>query len=250
MPRSVFLLPLAFAAALAGPAVALDLNNMSDAERSAFDAEVRSYLLAHPEVLVEAVNALDAKQQSQQTSTDATLVKSNADAIFKDGTSWVGGNPNGNVTLVEFTDYRCAYCRKAYDQVSELVKSDGNIRFVVKEFPILGEQSTISSRYAIAVLQADGPAAYAKVHDALITFRGEVNPQSLTRLSDQMGLNAKDLLARMDSDAVTKVINDNLTLGQTLQISGTPTFVLADQMVRGYMPLDGMRDLVGKVRQE
>lgn len=252
MPR--FRLALAFALALAAPLAApaapLDLTNMSDSDRAAFQQEVRTYLLAHPEVLVEAIKELDARQAAQQEQSDVQLVKSNADALFKDGYSFVGGNPDGNVTLVEFLDYRCAYCRKAYDEVSQLVKGDGNIRFVVKEFPILGQQSEISSRYAIAVMQADGPAAYAKVHDALMTFRGEVNATSLTELSAKFGLDAKDLLARMNSDAVTQVITENRSLGDTMQISGTPTFVLADQMIRGYLPLDGMKEIVTKVRSE
>lgn len=244
---------LILAAALtlaAHAAPALDFQNLSDSDRAALDAEIRSYLLAHPEVLVEAMQALDQKQQAAQAQTDATLVKSNADAIFKDGYSWVAGNPDGNVTVVEFLDYRCAYCRKAYDEVSDLVKKDGNIRFIVKEFPILGQQSEISSRYAIAVMQADGPAAYAKVHDALMTFRGEVNAESLTTLSQKFGLDAKDLLARMNSDAVTKVINQNRALGDQLQIQGTPTFVVADQMVRGYLPEEGMQHIVDEVRKE
>jgi protein-disulfide isomerase len=252
MPR--FRLALAFALALAAPLAApaapLDLTAMSDSDRAAFQQEVRTYLLAHPEVLVEAIKELDSRQAAQQQQSDVQLVKSNANALFKDGSSYVGGNPNGNVTLVEFLDYRCAYCRKAYDEVNQLVKTDGNIRFVVKEFPILGQQSEISSRYAIAVLQADGPAAYAKVHDALMTFRGEVNTASLTELSGKFGLDAKDLLARMNSDAVTKVITTNRSLGDQMQISGTPTFVLADQMVRGYLPLDGMKEMVTKVRSE
>lgn len=244
---------LILAAALtlaAHAAPALDFQNLSAADRAALDAEIRSYLLTHPEVLVEAMQALDQKQQAAQAQSDATLVTSNADAIFKDGYSWVAGNPQGNVTVVEFLDYRCTYCRKAYEEVSDLVQKDGNIRFIVKEFPILGPQSDISSRYAIAVMQANGPEAYAKVHDALMTFRGEVNADSLTKLSQRFGLDAKDLLARMNSDAVTQVINKNRALGEQLQIQGTPTFVIADQMVRGYLPEAAMQQIVDKVRKD
>ncbi|MDE3027180.1 MAG: thioredoxin domain-containing protein [Paracoccaceae bacterium] len=236
--------------ALAGPATAIDFNALSPADRSALDTEIHNYIVTHPEVLVEAYTALQTKQADAQANADAALVKANADAIFKDGYSYVGGNPKGNITLVEFTDYRCTYCRRAYNEVNELVKSDGNIRFIVKEFPILGDQSTISARYAIAVMQADGPAVYDKIHDALITFRGEVNKDSLTRLSNQFGLNATDLLARMDSPEVTKVINENHALGNALQINGTPTFVVADQMWRGYVPLDNMRQILAKIRSE
>lgn len=240
-------LGLIAALALAGPAAAFDLNNMTDAERSAFREEVHKYLIEHPEVLVEAVDALNAKQAKAQQDADLNLVKDNGDAIFRDGYSWVGGNPNGDITLVEFTDYRCAYCRKAYSEVDALVKGDGNIRFVIKEFPILGDQSTISAKFAIAVLQT-APEAYPKVHDALITMRGEVNDASLTRLATEQGLDAAAILKRMEGPEVAKVIDDNHALAAKLQINGTPTFVLQDQMLRGYVPLDAMKQIVDKVR--
>lgn len=243
-----FFLALGLGLALAGPVAALDLGNMTPAEKSAFDAEVRSYLLAHPEVLVEAIKSLDARQAQQQAQSDAEMVKANATALFKDAHSWVGGNPQGDVTLVEFMDYRCTYCRHAYQEVNNLVKTDGHIRFVVKEFPILGPQSDLSARYAIAVLQAKGPEAYAKVHDALMTFRGEITQQSLAVLSKKLGLDVTDIFGRMNSDAVTTIINENRALADKLQIQGTPTFVLADQMLRGYLPEAAMKQIVAKAR--
>lgn len=244
-------LALCLGLGLAAPADALDVSTpLTPADKAAIDAEVRDYLVSHPEVLMEALQALDARQQAAQAQSDADLVKANAAALTQDPASWVGGNPNGNVTLVEFMDYRCPYCRKAYDEVSNLVKADGNIRFVVKEFPILGPQSELSARFAIAVLQADGPAAYAKAHDALMTFRGEVSQQSLTELAGKLGLDAKDLQARMGSDAVSQVIAANRALADKLAIQGTPTFVVADQMVRGYLPEAGMKEIVDKARAE
>ncbi len=181
----------ALAFALAAPAFATDLGAMTDAEKQAFRAEVKAYLLENPEVLVEAMNVLNARQAAADAQNDATLVKTNADAIFNDPASWVGGNPEGDITLVEFTDYRCGYCRKAYDEVSELVKSDGNIRFIVKEFPILGEASLTSARFAIAVRQIAGDAAYKQAHDALITLRGDPTPETLGRLATELGLDAR-----------------------------------------------------------
>lgn len=244
------LLALCLGLALAVPAGALDLQNLSAADRAALDAEIRAYIVAHPEVLVEAMNALEAKQAAQQADADAGLVKANRSQIEADGYSWVAGNPQGDVTLVEFLDYRCPYCRKAYDAVGELVKGDGKIRFVVKEFPILGPQSELASRFAVAVMQADGPEAYGKVHDALMTFRGEITPQSLGMLATKFGLDGQDLLGRMNSEAVSKVLADNRALGEKLAISGTPTFVLADQLIRGYLPEDQLKAMVAKVREE
>lgn len=235
---------------LAAPARATDLGAMTDAERQAFRDEVRAYLLENPEVLVDAMDVLQQRQADQQAAGDASLVQSNADSIFHDNHSWVGGNPEGDVTLVEFMDYRCTYCRKSYSEVEELVKSDGNIRFVVKEFPILGEQSELSARFAIATLQMAGDEVYKKAHDTLITFRGKVTKPNLSQLAGKLGLDAEKVLARMDSPEVDKVISQNMALAQRLQISGTPTFVLEDQMLRGYVPLDGMRQIVGEVRAD
>jgi protein-disulfide isomerase len=178
------------------------------------------------------------------------MISVNSAAIFQDENSWVGGNLQGDITLVEFVDYRCGYCRKAHDEVAQLVQSDGNIRFILKEFPILGDQSVISSRFAIATRMVAGDAAYKSVHDALIAFKGTVGPESLARLAADLGLDAAPILAKMDSDEVTAVIRDTHQLAARLQINGTPTFVLGEQMLRGYVPLDGMKKLVAEIRAQ
>lgn len=238
----------ALALALAAPAQATDLTAMTEAEREAFRAEVRTYLVEHPEILLEAMDVLNARQAALEAQNDAELVKTHAEVLFNDPASWVGGNPEGDITVVEFTDYRCGYCRKAYDEVAELVKSDGNIRFIVKEYPILGEASLISARFAIAVRQIAGDAAYEQAHDALITLRGEPTAETLRRLAGKLGLDADAVLARMDAPEVTAIIQANHTLGEQMGINGTPTFVIDGTMVRGYVPLDGMRQIVASER--
>ena len=241
---------LAALAALALPAAALDLTDLDAAEREALHAEIRAYLLDNPEVIMEAVAVLEQRQAAEQAQGDAQVVATNADALFHDDHSWVGGNPDGDITLVEFMDYRCGYCRRAAPEVSELVENDGDIRFVVKEFPILGEQSVMASRFAIAVLQREGDASYKRAHDALVDFRGEIGRDTLTRLAENLGLEAKPLLEHMDSDAVTKVIARNHDLASRLQITGTPTFVFEDRMLRGYVPLDKMQQIAARIREE
>src|SRR5690554_6664573 len=117
---------------LTAPAQAFDITDMSDAERSALRAEIRAYLLDNPEVIMEAVEVLEQRQAEAQARCDVDLVRINAEAIFNDGHSWVGGNPEGDITLVEFTDYRCGFCRRAHDDLTQLLELDGNIRFIVK----------------------------------------------------------------------------------------------------------------------
>lgn len=238
------------ATVLAGPALAFDITAMTDAEKKAFRDEVRAYLLDNPEVLMEAINILEQRDQLAAIEQDKQLLAEYHDAIFNDPASYVGGNPDGDVTVVEFIDYRCGYCRKAWQEVDKLVESDGNIRFVLKEFPILGEGSMLSSRFAIAVLQLHGNEAYKKAHDALLSLRADATPERLRGVAEELGLDADDIAAHMDKPEVTAVIEANHKLAQTLQISGTPTFVIDGTFVRGYVPLDGMRQIVAGQRQD
>jgi protein-disulfide isomerase len=235
--------------ALAGlPGLAQDAGGMTEAEREAFRAEVRAYLLENPEVLMEAISVLEAREEATRTQADRALVASLRAEIAEDGHSWVGGNPEGDITVVEFMDYRCGYCRQAFQEVEELVAADGRIRFVLKEFPILGEQSDLASRFAVAVQQIHGPDAYKDAHDALMLMDTDVTPDSLARLAEGLALDPEPILARMEGPEVAAVIDANHQLAQALGISGTPTFVMGDRMVRGYLPLDALEAVVAEER--
>ena len=221
---------------------------MTEAEREDFRAEIRAYLLENPEVLVEAMEVMQGRQDSEAANRDLAMLQDNADLIFNDPNSWAGGNLNGDITIVEFTDYRCGYCRKAHDDVAELIKSDGNIRLVLKEFPILGEQSLLSSQFAIAVRQLYGDDAYKAAHDSLITLRGDATPEALARVATDLGHDPEAITARMASPEVKAIIEANHALATKMQINGTPTFVIDKTMVRGYVPLEGMRQIVAGQR--
>jgi len=233
-----------FAGALAMPAAALDLNAMSATERAQFRAEVRAYLMDNPEVIMEAVELLRNREADQQAQDDLSLVSDNAAEIFEDGYSWVGGNPEGDIVLVEFLDYRCGYCKRAHTDVAKLLEADGNIKLIVKEFPILGEQSVLASRFAVATKQIAGGAEYKALADALMSFSGDVSLASLRRLASGFGLDADAIEARMNSDEVTAEIAATRALAQKLAISGTPTFVMHDEMLRGYLPFEQMLEMV------
>jgi protein-disulfide isomerase len=241
---------LALAAGLAAaPAASADPSGaMTDAERDAFRAEVRAYLLDNPEVLEEAIAVLEARRAALQAEADAALVVANADALFDNPDSWVGGNPDGDVTLVEFVDYRCGYCRRAHAEVEELIARDGNIRFVLKEFPILGPQSLTASQLAVAALQIGGPDAYKAVHDALMSLSGDITPAAVATIATDAGLDPQAVALAMESPDVARVLEENHALALRLRITGTPTFVLGGELVRGYLPLDGMRALVAEAR--
>ena len=240
----------ACAALIALPAAAADLKEFTEEERAQFRAEVRAYLMDNPEVIMEAVELLQTREAEAQTQADLDLVSDNAEAIFNDGYSWVGGNPDGDITLVEFLDYRCGYCKRAHDEVESLLQTDGNIRMIIKEFPILGEQSVIASRYAIATRLVAGDDSYKAMHDALMTFNGDITLPALRRLATTFGLDSDAIEARMGSEEVTTQIAETRALAQVLQISGTPTFVLKDEMLRGYLPFDQMQMLVTQKRKD
>jgi protein-disulfide isomerase len=240
-------LAFAFAALLATP---LTAQEMTDAERATFRGEVRAYLLENPEVLMEAIGVLEQRQATAEASADSDMVLLAGSALFNDGHSFVGGNPDGDITIVEFMDYRCGYCKRAFPEVAALVSGDQNIRYIVKEFPILGEQSELAARYAIAVQILEGDETYKTIHDTLMEFQGDFSTASLSRMSAAFGLDNDAVFEMMGSPEVATVINENRALAQSLQISGTPSFVFQDQMLRGYVPLAQMRQIIAEIREE
>lgn len=245
-----FLATSALATTLALPAAAFDIDSMTDAEREAFGEAVRAYLLENPQTIMDAVELLETRQQEEAAANDIALVAAYNDALTNDGYSYVGGNPEGDVTIVEFVDYRCGYCRRAHDEVKTLIESDGNIRIIVKEFPILGENSLISSRFAVAVKQVAGGEAYAAANDALIRLQGDMSEPVLRRLANTLDVDADAVLAAMETPAVTEEISKTRALAQALQINGTPTFVFGTELVRGYVPLEGMQQIVAAEREK
>lgn len=239
---------LGLAALTALPAAALDLDAMNDEERAAFGEAVKSYLMENPQVIMDAVDVLRAREAEAQEQADLTLVSDNKDALFNDGFSWVGGNPDGDITLVEFLDYRCGYCKRAHGEVAKLLEADGNIRLIVKEFPILGPQSLVASQYAIATRQIAGDDAYKALHDTIMTFTGDLNVNSLNKMSATLGYDAAAIEAHMESDAVMAEIRQTRELAQKMQITGTPSFVLEDELLRGFLPYDQLEVIVADKR--
>lgn len=221
---------------------------MSDAERDAFRAEVRAYLLDNPEILTEMVSLLDAKQKAAAAENDRKLVAANAAGIFDDGYSFVGGNPNGNLTVVEFSDYDCAFCRKAFPDVQQMLAGDDQIRLIIKETPILGPGSELGARAAIATLIGQGPDAYRRLNTAMMTFPGPITDAALDVALGDAGLDPATVRAGMHDPEVDRRLSGTLELAQTLGVSGTPTFVVGKQLVRGYIALADLRDLVAQQR--
>lgn len=232
----------------ATPALAFDIKAMSEDEKAAFGDAVREYLMANPEVLIESINVLEERRAVTEAQNDVALVAANRDAIFDDGHSWIGGNPDGDVTMVEFIDYRCGYCRKFNGQVQDVVENDGNIRLILKEFPILGPDSETSARFAVAVKQIGGDEAYLQAHDALMAMRGAPSPEALKGIAAEIGVDGDEVLNAMNTESVSAVLRENRQLAERMAIMGTPTFVIGDTLLRG-MPADGLEATVAAARE-
>ncbi|RQP07013.1 MAG: DsbA family protein [Paracoccus sp. BP8] len=241
------LLTAALLTATALPSFAFDPANMTEAEKAAFGEAVRDYLMANPDVLIESINVLEERRAADEAKNDQLLVENNREAIFDDGHSWIGGNPEGDVTLVEFIDYRCGVCKRVNPELEKLISADGNIRWILKEFPILTQESDMAARFAIAVQQEAGPEAYKKAHDALMESRGPVNLESLTALAGDLGVDGKAVLNRMNTEEVSAVLRKNHQLAEQMRIMGTPTFIIGSEMLRG-VPAEGLEGAIARAR--
>ena len=252
MHRTIATAALALALVIPGPAPAQQqsrpaLSGMTELERDAFRAEVRAYLMEHPEVLMEAIQVLEARRATDALKVDAELIASHGAQLFHDPNSWVGGNPDGDVTLVEFSDYRCGYCKKAHPELQELLRRDPEIRLVVKEFPILGPASVTAARMAQAALDLD-PSKYGELNDALMSFDGTLTEAAAYRIAGYAGYDVAALKARAASAEIEARIADTYALARSMGLQGTPSFVLGNQIIRGYLPVDRMLAAVAEAR--
>ena len=212
-----------------------------------FGRRVRDYLFEHPEVIMEAVGKLEARNRSAEASEAQTTLKARGDEVFRDPASPVGGNPTGDVTMVEFFDYNCPYCRRVANPMRETMAGDPNLRVVYKEIPILGPNSVLAAKAALA---AHRQGRYVAFHEALMQAKGVADEASALRVAAEIGLDVERLKADMADAAIQSAIDRNLRLAQALRISGTPGFVIGDQILRGATDAATLRRLVDKARNK
>ena len=235
---------------LVSPAKATDLENLSPTERDAFGQQVKEYLLENPEIMLEVFQKLEDQQNELSLGLQMEFIELNADFIFNSPDSWVGGNPEGDVNLVEFVDYRCGYCRRAHPVIQDLLKLDPDLRLVIKEFPILGEQSLISAKLAVAVLQLAGPEKYELVHRNLITLQEPVSARVIEEMAELSGVDVLAVNQKMEDASVATVLESNYQLAQALNINATPTFILGGKVYSGFLSLEEFRYEIDQVRNE
>ncbi len=191
---------------------------------------VREYLLENPQVMIEVFDRLEAQQAAAEKEAAEAAIASNSDGLFNDDYSYVYGNPDGDVTIVEFFDYKCGYCKRAVNDVIAAVEEDGNIRLVYKEFPILSEQSEIAARAAMAAISQN---KYMEMHLALMATSGDLDLDRLMRIADDAGLDTDRLAKDMEDPGIQKAIDRNHEIARAIGIEGTPAFIIGSQMVPG-----------------
>jgi len=223
-----------------------ETKSVSVTSQDATDAAIERYIRTHPEVIEQSLQALGAKREAElRDQQKAALAKRQQD-LLHDPTSPVSGNPKGEITLVEFYDYRCGFCKRAAPAVTELQKVDPRVKVVYKDFPILGEPSELAAKAALAS-QAQGK--HQAFHEALLASHADMTKDEILKIAVGVGLNAKRLEADMADPKWQAVINKNRALAQELGISGTPGFIVGNELVPGALDLNGLKELIARAGQ-
>jgi protein-disulfide isomerase len=245
----VTLCALAFAGALmigtALPVMALDAK-----DRAEIEAIIKNYLLKNPEVLRDAIMELQKREAESEAKQRAVAVKTHEKLIYESPRGVVVGNKSGDVTLVEFFDYNCGYCKRALEDMSALMKADPKIKFVLKEFPVLGQGSLDAAKVAIAVRMQDKDGSkYLDFHRRLLTGRGEANSARALAAAKDAGLDMAQIEKDLKSAEIEATLVESATLADALGISGTPSYVIGGEVVPGAVGVSALKKRVDAVRK-
>ena len=210
---------------------------------------VSNYIREHPEIVVEALKIMQARDEQQRRDKAMTTVASMRQELENDPTSPVAGNPKGDVTIVEFFDYRCGYCKRVTPMILKFLESDTKVRYVLKEFPILGPDSVTAARATLAVWNLDKDK-YLAFHTALMMAPGSVDAKRVVSIAAEIGVDQAALTAGMADPAVDKALRANMNLAKELGLSGTPAFIVGKQMVPGAIGIEALRRMVSAARKQ
>lgn len=228
------------------PASAASAKTFSDSEKAAIEDVVRDYLTTkHPEVLMEAMKELQRRDQATAETKAKEAVTTYKDKIFNDPNTPVGGNLKGDVTMVEFFDYQCGYCKMSEEAIQKVLKEDGKVKFIYKEFPILGPMSVTATKASLASVRQN---KYIKFHDALIGKKEHLSEDIIYQTAKDVGLDVDKLKKDMADDSITKMIDANLKLGSDVGVRGTPMFIIGNQIYPGALQYDQMKKAVDDAR--
>jgi protein-disulfide isomerase len=222
----------------------------SPAQAREIENIVKNYLVQHPEVLQDAIEALDRRQKEADADKARATIKDNKATIFNSAHQVVLGNPQGKVTMVEFFDYNCAFCKRALADMVDLLKTDPDLRFVLKEFPVLGPGSVEAAHVAVAArMQDPSGKKYMEFHQKLLGGRGPADKMRALAVAKDVGFDMSRLEKDMNSDEVKTTIDENMKLADALGVNGTPSYVVGDEVVVGAVGLDELRTKIKNERK-
>jgi protein-disulfide isomerase len=217
------------------------------AQEERIEEMVRAYLLKHPEVLIEARQALEARQAEAAAARFAQALQKVREGLLDDPATPIGGNPHGVVSVVEFFDYNCGFCRRASPTVAEIIKGNPDVRLVYKELPILGDSSKFAARAALAV-HRQSPELYESFHKALMSAKDKLTEGAVVDLAREVGADVERMRSHMNDLATEAHLDRNIQLANVLGIQGTPAFVIGNEYVQGAQPLAVLRSAIERAR--
>ncbi|WP_420347267.1 DsbA family protein [Pelagibius sp.] len=238
---------LAVVAGNALPAGAEEPTALNPAQTEAVRALLRDYLIENPEIVVEALQVYEQRQQAAEAERRQAALVAQRSTLNDDPGSPVLGNPEGDVTIVEFFDYRCPYCKSIATAIRDLVAEDPNIRLVMKEFPILSQESVDAARAALA---AERQGLYEDFHFALMERGGSMSEPEVMAVAESVGLDLERLRADMRAPEIEEALRRNYAVGDAIGITGTPAMVIGNTVVPGLVSIDRLRELVAQARAE
>jgi len=215
-------------------------------QRQAIEGIIHDYLMHNPDVLIEALRAAEDKANRDADAKAALVLKDRRDEVFDDPATPVGGNPQGDVTIVEFFDYRCPYCKQVQPSLQALLDQDHNLRFIYKEMPVLGAPSVTAAHAALA---ARLQGKYEAFHAAMMATKGQITDDVVYQVAGSVGLDVDRLKRDMATPEIDRALKANLALANALDIRGTPGFIIGDHIVPGAIDLDALKDLVASARK-
>ena len=239
-----------FAVLLALPAAPAQAQSFSDAQRSEIERIVKDYLLSHPELLQDIMNELDKRQQIAEAEKHRASIKEHGTNLFASPRQVTLGEPQGDVTVVEFFDYNCSYCKRAMSDMLDLMKDDRKLKFVLKEFPVLGEGSIQAAQVAAAVRMQDktGGKKYLEFHQKLLGGRGQADRTRALAVAKDIGLDVARIEKDMASDEVKGQLEESFKLAEALGLNGTPSYVVGSDVVVGAVGLSALKEKINGAR--
>lgn len=234
---------------LLGSAVPLvaQAQSLSNADKKQMEELIKNYILENPEVMIESLQRYQQKQREVAEQDAQKAVADHIDSLERSPRSPVAGNPNGDVTIVEFFDYHCGYCKKVFPAVQELLKSDKDVRYVFKDLPILGPESRLAAEFSLAVWKVD-PSKYLAFHTALMTGRGDLSERHLIDVAKGLGIDVDSVKVERSLPGISAQLDENVELARQLGINGTPAFIVGGKLIPGAVDLATLRELVSKAR--